>query len=203
MKWFKNFLVSRANSGHTKSTNHTQGTKEISKFPSLDLAFDVIGKLINAQLQDTALDSKATFAFGTATGVISAALVLQSLLLPTHAHSSCSVFIPGFLHTLPLWLRRAMPFLPLLGAYLGVVITASFGYKGRDYKQVPSPRHFLYNLQMPEQESKAMMVRAMVEAYEWNKNQANKKMRWINWAFVALVIETLALVLLVLYQVAC
>ncbi len=96
-----------------------------------------------------------------------------------------------------------MPFLPLLGAYLGVVITASFGYKGRDYKQVPSPRHFLYNLQMPEQESKAMMVRAMVEAYEWNKNQANKKMRWINWAFVALVIETLALVLLVLYQVAC
>ena len=203
MKWFKYFFVLRASNVQVQSENHNQETKEASKFPSLDLAYNVIGKQIDAQLQDTAPDSKANFAFGTATGVISAALVLQSLLLPAHSHTNCSTFIPEFLHTLPLWLRRAIPFLPLLGAYLGVVITASLGYKGRDYKQVPSPRHFLYNLQMREQESKAMMVRAMVEAYEWNKEQANKKMRWINWAFVVLVIETLALVLLVLYQVAC
>jgi len=178
-----------------------------AKLPSLDLAFVLTKELIAAQLQDVnASDSKASFAFGAGTAIVSAALILQSLLLPSHSHSSCSVLIPSFLsflHSLPTLLKKAIPLFPLLTAYIVVVITAFNAYRTRNYKQVPEPRTFLADLDKTEQDCKNEMFPEMVDAYECNKKVLEKKADWIDRALVSLVLETVGLALLVLYQVGC
>lgn len=178
-----------------------------SEQSSLDLAFLLTKELIAAQLQDVnALDTKASFALGAGTGIVSAALILQSLLLPSHAHSSCSVLIPNFLNflrLLPLLLKKTIPIFPLLIAYIIVIAMAFNAYRTRDYKQIPEPRAFLDNLDKTAQYCKESMFPEMVDAYEWNKEEAVKKAEWIDRALLALVFETLALALLVIYQVGC
>ena len=165
--------------------------QEISdKLLSLDLAFTLTKELIASQLEDVnALDTKASFALGSGTAVVSAALVLQSLLLPSHPHLSCSIFIPNFLsflRLLPPLLKKSLSLFPLLFTYFLVVFSSSNAYKTRDYKRVPKPRSFLDNLDKTEQECKNEMFPEMVAAYEWNQKEAEKKAKWIDYLVNAL-----------------
>lgn len=183
----------------------SHGGDESPVFPSLDMAFDLTRELLAAQMERIdGLDAKANLALVSATAVVSAALLLQALLLPSHSYSVCSVLIPGFVHALPLLVKRALPVLPLLITYLGVVITASYAYRVRDYQQVPTPRTLLDKyIDKPVDHTKALLFRAMVEAYEANEFEIKKKVVWIDYALLILVLETGLLVLLLLFQVVC
>jgi hypothetical protein len=181
-----------------------QNTDDSPKYPSLDFAFNIIKEFITAQLQGVdALDTKANFAIGAATGVLSAALIFQPSLFTLHNHSSCSAIIPGFIHALPLLLRKALPLLILLCIYLFVMILFFAAYKIRDFQQVPEPKHFLQNLHLTVQDAQESMIAAMVAAHEHNKKESEKKARAINTALMGVGAETLVLGLLLLYQVAC
>jgi hypothetical protein len=149
-----------------------------------------------------AIDAKGNFILGTATGVASATLVLQTLLLSLHLQSNCSM-LPAFLAGLPLLLKQIIPFLLVQLAYLIVIIIVIVAYRTRDFYQVPDPNMLLENLDKPEQENKDGMVRAMVAAYEMNENETRKKVRWIDLSLLFLVIEIGALILNLLYQVSC
>lgn len=208
MKLDKIFSFFNTNSTLNKDKLSQTGghpTNEPPPLASLDIAFSLTKDLLADQFHRVdSLDTKANFALGAATALVSAALLLQSLVLPTKSDSSCSMFIPGFLYALPLLLKRAILLLPLLITYLGVIITAVFAYKIRDYKQAPTPRTLLDNyLNDPEQHTKVMLFRAMVEVFEENEQEIRKKTVWIDRAFLTLVIEALMLVLLLLYKAIC
>src|SRR5205085_10814142 len=91
-----------------------ESSKKEYNFPSLDLIFELTKESITAQReQANALDSKANFVLGSATALISAALVLQAVLLsslntPLHQQSAvlpfyCSLLTTNmFLRSLPL-----------------------------------------------------------------------------------------------------
>ena len=205
MKWFKRALSLRSrNKRHRNSKNQITKSTDLPEYPSLNFAFDLTKDFIAAQLQSTdGLDAKANFAIGAATTVVSAALILQSLLLPSHAHSNCSSLIPGYFHTLPTLLKQVIPFSPLLLTYIGAVILAFFSYRASNLLQAPAPSKLLENIDKTEQEIKPAIFRAMVEAYKLNNEIINRKALFINWSLGFFVVETLSLVLLVLYQVGC
>jgi hypothetical protein len=208
MKLDKIFSIFNMNSTTNKDKVSQAGglpTNESAPLASLDIALSLTKDLLAGQMDRVdSLDTKANFALGAATALVSAALLLQSLLLPISSPSSCSMLVPGFIHTLPLSLKRAIPILPLLITFFGVMITAVFAYKIRDFKQVPTPRTLLDNyLDDPEQHTKAMLFRAMVEVFEGNEQEIRNKTVWIDRAFLTLVLEALMLVLLLLYKAVC
>jgi len=181
--------------------------KEIYNNPSLPLAFDLVCDLVNAQKEGlNALDTKANFALTAATGLVGAGLILQSLLLP-HSHAACFSVLPPFLgiflHGLPLFLKRALPLLPLLGTYLVVMIIGWRAYKTRKLVEVPAPRFIRKYLRDPEYYMKAVVLSTMIDAYEKNSAEMDKKASLIDFAFLFLVIEAGMLVLLLIYQGVC
>ncbi len=200
----RNQELSSGNTGGKTSMKPQQDMNDSPKYPSLDLAFSITKELITAQLQSIdALDTKANFAIGAATGVVSAALIFQPSLFILHSHSNCSVIIPGFIHALPLVLRKAVPLMLLLCVYLVVIALFYIAYKIRDFQQVPAPNKFLQNLHLTVQGAQESMIAAMVAAHEHNKKEIEKKARAINAALMGVGAETLILGLLLLYQVVC
>ncbi len=201
MKWRK--IVGILGRANKKSID--QPSKNVTVYPSLDLAFNLTQQRINNQ-QDrlVGLDTKANFALGAATGLVSAALVLQSLLLSSHSNTDCSIMIPQFLLTLPPLLKKALPLIPLLTAYLVVMALGLYSYKTRTIIRVPRPRT-IFNLFLNESEAytKKLVLEAMIDAYETNETKLNEKAKLIDYALVFLVIEAFSLVLLLLYEVIC
>lgn len=181
--------------------------KEMYNHPGLPLAFDLVRDLVNTQTDRlNALDAKANFALTAATGIVSAGLLLQSLLLP-HSHAACFSVLPPFLdtflHSLPLFLKRGLPLLPLLGTYLVVMIIGWRAYKTRKLLEVPVPRSIKKYLPCAEYHMKAVVLSTMIDAYEKNGAELDKKATLIDWAFLFLVIEAGMLVLLLIYQGVC
>ena len=177
--------------------------KEMYNYPGLPLAFDLIRERFYAQKERlNALDTKANFALTAATGLVSAGLVLQSLLLP-HPHSVCSIYIPNFFHSFPILVKRALPLLPLLITYLIVMIIGYRAYKTRILSDVPTPRSLADFLPDPDYYIKAIVLSTMIEAYEENAIELNHKALLVDWAFRFLVLESAMLVLLLLYQGIC
>lgn len=187
----------------------TSGVKDSSDYPSLALAYDLAYNKIRFQLNlVNSLDAKTNLIIVTATGLISAALALQSLLLPSHSYASCSILLPNsiylFIHHLPLLMKRTLPSLPLLIIYLLTMFSAYHAYRGRVYDDVPDLYH-IYNtcLSESEQYTKAVLLRAMLEASKENRNVLKIKTRYIDHALAWLLIESVILVCFLLFQFMC
>lgn len=191
------------------SNNKPQTVQNVNKtddLPSLELVFDLVKERITAQLmQVDGLDNKANFIKGAATGLVSIAFVLQSVLLAAHPQSYCSTIIPIFIHTLPPLLKRAIPLLPLLITFLIVIYTSHKSYKIDNYHEVPANPRVLFNSYLEEElaATKIDILDRMVINYEKNKEKIDCKARWVNHALFWLEIEAVALVALLLYQSVC
>lgn len=199
-------ILSNGLSGRNKQHNALKENKENDEGPpsSLDLVFDLVReRVVNQHERLTALDTKVNYTLGGATALVSTALVLQSLLLP-HTNSDCSVFIPHILYVLPLPIRRAIPLLPLLVTYLATVVTGVYSYRVRSIPRVPDPKRLaIFFLYQEENHTKKVVLRDMVNAFEQNEKLIFMKARVTNIAFILLVAESFALVLLLLYQTIC
>jgi hypothetical protein len=177
-----------------------QNTNEKYDFPSLDLIFEFTKERIsNQKEQVTALDNRVNFVLGSATTVVSAALILQAVLLSSHnlvQLSYCAIFVNQFLKVLPL--------LVLLFLYLLVMLTAFLGYKIRYYKQVPDPNE-LYRTYLRKEKNvtKAEVFRAMLEAYNENIKTIKNKAIWVKTAFFLFIFEVIVLTVVLLVQVGC
>ncbi len=171
-------------------------------FPSLDLIFELMKEAIAGQREQVnSLDSKANFILGSATAFVSAALVLQAVLLTpstvrTSSAISCPILANKFLHTLPL--------LGVLLMYLCVLFAAYLAYKVRTYKQAPNPDE-LYNTYLVQEESKtkAEIFEAMRHAYKLNTHTIEKKTLLLKVSFILLGGEALALIVYVVFQSLC
>jgi hypothetical protein len=205
IKQFEKLSLTKINQRRNMDRNDQNQTKDNSSmYPGIDLAFTLTKELIDNQLKNVdILDSKANFALAGATGVVSAAIIFQPSLFAIHPNSVCSALIPGFIHTLPLLLRRALPLTSLIITYLVVMVFFFFAYKTRNFQVFPKPRKYLNNLHHIEQDAKILMYPTMVEIYEQNKKELEWKARWINGVLLALGVETIILGLLLLYHVAC
>ena len=211
MNWWrviKSLILARkAVTVASKNQSQQQVGKEIYNYPSLSLSFDLVRDLVNAQPgRLNALDTKANFALTAATGLVSAGLVLQSLLLP-HSHAACLSILPPllttFLHNLPLLLKRGIPLLPLLASYLVVMIIGWRAYKTFKLGEVPSPRDITKYLPEPDYYTKAVVFRTLIQVYENNSAKLARKASLIDWAFLFLIIEAGMLVFLLIYQGIC
>jgi hypothetical protein len=210
MKWWKVISVigvlNRLVKNHTFAPDgdaHQPIGEEIYNHPGLSIVFDLVSERFDAQRERlNSLDAKANFALTAATTLVSAGLVLQSLILP-HSHSACSIIIPSILHKLPELIKRALPLLPLLFVYFIVIVIGCFAYKIREFSQVPKPRLLIEYLPYSEYYVKAVVLSTMIEAYEENAKKLDDKASLIDWAFLALVIEAAMLVFLLLYQGIC
>lgn len=182
-----------------------QQTKEHSnKFPSLDLAFEISQNLIVAQQQRiNAIDTKANFVFGAATGLVGTGLIMQSVLLTNYSQAVCSGTLK-FLNILPLSVQRSLPLLLLLFVYIVVLYFAYISYKVRDFHETPDLSVILQDyLDKDERETKAVVFQSMVNAYERNEYLISKKAAYTNSAFVFLMIEAAMFVVLIVFQSIC
>lgn len=199
------------------------------KYPSLTIISELTKERVAGQMEQVnALDSKANFVLGSATALVSAALILQAVLLTaqpittttqstpsvtssptlltptrslstvtshtTSAYTYYSLFTNSIFHSLPLLL--------LIVVYITVMVSAFLAYRIRAYKQAPEPtelyEHYLFE---KEETTKAEVFRAMLEAYKLNVITINKKVRWLNTAFLFLGLEALVLAIVLLFQI--
>lgn len=177
-----------------------QNTDEKLDFPSLNLLYELAKeRLASQQEQKDILDSKANFILGSATALVSAALVLQAVSQPQHATPLpvyCIVRTNAPLH--------ALPMIILLVMYLIVLFSAFPAYKIRIYKYAPELEELYKNyLFEDESETKAKVFRAMLTAYRENIITIGNKVLWLKVAFVFLGVEAMALVVYLLYQTTC
>ncbi len=133
------------------------------------------------------LDAKANSAQVSASALMGASLVLQAALLGFNSN-----IFPRILQTSVL--------LPLLIVYAFVIYYANKGYRVRNYKRVPAPKMLLINRNMPELEMKAAVLEAMGEAFTINEQKIKEKVRYVDRANLALVIETGLLIAVLLVQ---
>jgi len=162
----------------------TQAKKpfDVSNFHSLDLLFDLIKNRLTTQIdQADKLDTKASTIMTSATVVVSAALTLQAVL-PTLLRSFSNITVTTFLPLLPLSL--------LALAYLTTMTFGTLAFWIRTYKLTPDPvglySSYLYE---EEKETKAYVMRSMIEDYSKNEKELDKKVVWNKVAFIALLFE--------------
>ena len=163
-------------------------------FPSLNLAFDITREILASQFErGNALDTKANFILGSATALVSTALVLQAVLPTGH----CSMLPNKFLQVLPLLL--------LLLVYLLVIFMAFQAYRVVDYKQAGNPVEFYESDDLFKEEHtvKAEVFRVMVQAYKHNHKMLENKASWVNKAFLLLGCEAIVLAFFLSFQVTC
>lgn len=187
----------------SNSDSHPQNTIKEYNFPSLDLIFLLTKERVNAQFQQVnALDSKANFMLGSSTALISAALVLQSVLLPQTNNYLPAKLIPTYCPTNTL--LQILPLLILLALYLTTIVTTFLAYKIRWYKQAPEPSELYRNyLHREESSTKAEVFRAMVEAYKENDKVIRSKVLWIKISFILLSFEATTLTIYILFRSVC
>lgn len=185
----------------------SRDTNDHPDYPSLNIVAELTKERVVDQLEQVKiLDGKANFVLGAATALVSASLILQAGLLSTQStpssskntsslhSSSFALTTSNLFHLLPL----ALLILP----YLAVMISAFLAYRIRVYKQTPDPERLYENyLQKDEQETKAAVYRATLEAYKANVKTINRKVRCLNIAFVFLTIETILLAITLVLQI--
>ena len=174
-----------------KNTTLMSDTSKDILEPSLDLAFSLSQSSVDFQFdQVDKLDAKADSAQVSATTLISAALVLETVLIPMNSSK--------IIHIIQLVLL-----LPLLIAYIVVMITTRRAYKVANYKRTPAPSAFIdgYYLKMQEHEVKDKILNALAHVFEENQKIIEEKTSLINKAITWRTIEAMMLVLLLLVQV--
>ncbi|HEU5230456.1 MAG TPA: hypothetical protein VFU49_21730 [Ktedonobacteraceae bacterium] len=170
-------------------------------FPSLDLLFELIKDRIAVQRwRASDFDSKANFLLGAGTALMSAALLLQSVLLQTRPQAAMFPFCPLLIHQS----LRLLPLLVLLVVYLATMLCAFFAYIVREYKYAPDLGE-LYNrsLKREERSTKLEALRDLIDVYKENDKIINNKRFWTRTAFIAFGGEVTVLVLVLLVQTAC
>jgi hypothetical protein len=167
-----------------------QQQQQTSKFPSLDLTFDLTKEIITSQLEQAdTLDTKADSTQTAATTLIGAALVLEVVVLPL----SNSLLI----HILQIALL-----VPLLAIYMVVIINTGKAYRVRIYGKAPTPGVLIKNfLSCNEEDTKQEILKAMEEVFEENNIIINEKVKLIDKAILWRTIEALFLVLILFVQV--
>ena len=192
--------------------NQTQQPNNTSELPGLDLAFNLTKELFPIQLTRlNSLDSKANFALGAATALMSAAFVLKPLVLSfsSSQHTNCYLFLAGFLQTLSPILRQVITSLPTLLLLIVYLVALNFAYRAywiRTLNQVPNPRSLLdYYVYARESlyKTKGELLETMAQKHVQNELLLNEKASLIERAFIALLIEAILLGLLLFLQVTC
>ncbi len=166
---------------------------DVSDFHSLDLLFDLIKERLTVQFdQADKLDTKASTTMTSATAIIGAALTLQAVL-PTLLHSFSDISVNTFLPLLPLSL--------LALTYLITMAFSTLAFWIRTYKLTPDPvglyRNYLYE---DEKETKAYVMRSMVDDYSKNEKELDKKVFWNKVAFTALLTEIIFFLVFLLFH---
>jgi hypothetical protein len=193
----------------SKSNLPPQDPKKQYDFPSLDLIFELTKERLAGQMQQVSnLDTKANFVLGSATALISAAVVLQAVLITPQTTAlpaqSQPITLPFYCPLPSDKFLRALPLLMLLLVYLLVVLIAYLSYKIRVYKQVPEPgelyKTYLYK---HESDTKAEVFRAMLDAYKANDHTIRDKVTRLKAAFILLGCEAISLVVYLFFQTTC
>ena len=115
---------------------------------------------------------------------------LEAVLLPTNSSEIIRII-------------QVLSLLPLLVAYVVVMISANQAYKVANYKRAPAPSAFTdgYYLSKPENETKDKILNALAYVFEENQKAIERKTRLINRAITYRTVEALMLVLVLLVQV--
>lgn len=200
---FKNVLRPLLNRKARKQTNHpsVSPTNAAVKKPSLDLAFELTRERLAAQTQySKSIDDKANFAQGSATALVSAALVVQAVIVQNHI--SCAVF--SFFHGVSPAVDRVLPLLPLLLPYVGVIILGIRAGRLNVYLQSPKPDKLLQEyLEQEESQTKEILLRSMVYAHAVNEQTLKRKSKWVTYTLILLTIEAFMLVPTLILQTFC
>lgn len=170
------------------------------KKPSLNLAFDLIRERLNALREDSkSLDDKANFAQGSATALMSAALIIQAVLVQNH--TNCAMF--GLFRGMPQVANSILPLLPLLIPYVGVILLGIRAGRLNVYLQSPKPDTLQDYLEQDESRTKEVLLRSMVYAYAVNEQTLKRKSKWVTYTLIFLTIEAFMLVPVLLLQASC
>jgi hypothetical protein len=190
--------LGQAQPTHKSATLQAQNVQSEAS-TSESLAFTLLGEYQTVQIQTAdQLDVKAlNIQVGAAT------LVGFAFLVQHHPAGNCSVLIPAFLHSWPLAIRLALPYVPFLVFYVFTVIFALQASRTRIYARVPDPMKLLKYRAVPENEAKSLLNNMIAHTSKQNEAVLLRKAYWMTWAVRSLLVETLALVLLLLYQTVC
>ncbi len=175
--------------------------KSEDDFPSLDLLFELIKDRIAVQRwQANSFYSKANFVLGSATALMSAALILQTVLLQMHPQAAGLLFCPLFIHQS----LRLLPLLALLVVYFATMLCAFFAYLVREYKYAPDLDELYKNyLNRDERSTKLEVFKSTLYVYKENDEIINNKRFWTRIAFIVFGGEVIVLVLVLLVQTTC
>ncbi len=189
----------------SKNNEQQQSSNKSRDLPSLNLIFELLKDRIALQWQQVnALDNKANFILLSATTIVSAALVLQAVLLtPQTTPTSQTISLPLYCPAYSNRILQSLPLLILLAVYLSVMLTAYLAYKIREYKQAPEPDELFKYLVEEEDRTREAVTRAMLEVCKSNALTYKNKVFRVKIAFILLACEAVALVAYLLFQVTC
>lgn len=168
-------------------------------YPGRDLMFTLIREhlLMQHQVADQHDVKGAGILVGGTT------LVGFAFLFQHHLAGNCSIFIPTWLHYWPTAVRLGIPYIPFLLCYVLLVVFALQISRVRGYWTVPNPVKALKSMHIPEKDLKRTLSQAMAHYSKLNEITLDKKAFWIQMASWALLGETIALILFLLYQTIC
>jgi len=187
------FILSALKLGGGISNNGAQTAQKennTADLGSVTVLFDLMREQIaDQQKQIDTLDTKASVILGAAIVLAGAAATLFPGLVSNHA----TILIDDRI----LWLLPTLNFV-----FVSLMATTCMAYTVRRYKRVPNPQA-LYEDYRDKSEYfiKARVFTAMVAASKENEARIRKKVFWITCSIIALVIETLILAVILLFQV--
>jgi hypothetical protein len=187
------FILSVLKIGEKPSSNGiqpVQSMKETVDLTSVTVLFDLMREQIaDQQKQIDTLDTKASVILGAATVLAGTAVALLPGLISSHA----AILVDNRIW----WLLPA-----LIVVYVVLVCLACLAYTVRRYKRVPEPQELFDNYRdKSEYFIKAQVFTAMVDASKKNDTRIEKKVLWVKSSMLALVIETLILAVILLFQI--
>jgi len=192
MKPYK-MILSALKRGGEVSQNDVQllqAKKEANALAGVTVLFDLMREQIaDQQKQVDTLDTKASVILGAAAVLAGTTVTLFPGLLSSHATILTDIRI--------WWLIPA-----LIVVFVCLVIAASLAFTVRRYKYVPNPQA-LYDEYRDKSEFfiKARVFTAMVAASKENEARIQRKVFWVTCSIIALGLETLILVVILLFQV--
>lgn len=208
MNWFFTFFrreISRFFSSRSvPPPSAAQAQKIVSEkppdpYPGRDLVFTLLrDHLLMQHQQADQLDLKASGVLVGGTTLVGFAFLAQH-----HPAGNCSSLFPLWLHHWPLAARLGLPYTPFLLGYIVSVLFALLALRISGYWAVPDPVFALKNIDKTEATLKYSLSQAIAHFSGLNQEVLERKAKKIQWASRFLLIETIALVLLLLYQTIC
>lgn len=177
-----------------KRIKQTETSVDVSEFHSLEFIFELVKERIAIQMdQVDKLDTKAYSIMTSATALVSAALVLQAVLPSLQASHHISIGDQ---------ILQIIPLILLLLAYLATMIASIVAYKLRKYRRSPDPV-VLYQNYLKEQESytKAKVLRSLLDDFQENEKEIDKKINWNKRSIISLWSETILFVAFLIFNV--